>query len=87
MPYIVTASHKTGLDTRSMTRRSIIVGFRGGEGQARAEARALLDNDAARPTKGSPAEVGGLTASSLPLLDGIRTSELARGKTSVLYLS
>ena len=38
----VSASHQTGLDSRSMTRRSIIVGIRGGEGRARAEARALL---------------------------------------------
>ena len=30
------ASHQTGLDTRSMTRRSIIMGIRGGEGGSRA---------------------------------------------------
>ena len=42
----VSASHQTGLDTRSMTRRSIIVGFRGGEGRA----RALLDYAGHRPT-------------------------------------
>ena len=39
----VSASHQIGLDTRSMTRKSIIVGIRGGEGRARAAARALLD--------------------------------------------
>ena len=38
----VSASHQTGLDTRSMTRRSIKVGIRGGGGQARAEARVLV---------------------------------------------
>ena len=47
-PIFVTASHQTGLDTRSMTQRSIKVGIRGGGGRARAEARALLDYDAAR---------------------------------------
>ena len=36
------------------------------EGQVRAEARALLDYDAARPSEGGPAEAEGLTASSLP---------------------
>ena len=30
------ASHQTGLDTRSMTQRSIKVGIRGGGGQVRA---------------------------------------------------
>ena len=39
----VSASHQTGLDIRSMTRRSNIVGIRGGEGLARAEALTLLD--------------------------------------------
>ena len=65
----VTASHQTGLDTRSMTRRSIIVGVRGGKGRGRAEARARLDYDTTRPPEGGPAETGGLTASSLLLLD------------------
>ena len=37
------ASHQTELNTRSMTRRSIIVGIGGGEGRTRAEARGLLD--------------------------------------------
>ena len=67
----VAASHQTGSDTRSMTRRSIKVGI-WGEGWARAEDRALLDYDAARLPEGSPAETGGLTASSLPLLDRAR---------------
>ena len=58
-----------------MTRRSIKAGIRGEEGRARAEARALLDCDAARPPEGGPAEVGSLTASSLRLLDCARTSE------------
>ena len=40
----VSASYQTGLVTRSMTRRSIIVGIRGGKGRARAEARTLLDH-------------------------------------------
>ena len=31
----ISASHMTGLNTRSMIRRSIIVGVRGGEGLAR----------------------------------------------------
>ena len=59
--YVTTfrASHQTGLDTRSMTRRSIIVGFRREEGRARAEVRALLDYDAARPPECDPAEAGG----------------------------
>ena len=42
--------HQTGLDTRSMTRRSIIVGISGGEGQARTEAWAL--NGFAGPLSG-----------------------------------
>ena len=46
----VSASHQTGLDTRSMTRRPIIMGIRRGEGQAPAEARALQDNTNHRPT-------------------------------------
>ena len=41
-------------------------------------ASALLDYDAARPLEGGPAEAGGLTASSLPLLDCACTSEQAR---------
>ena len=65
----VAASHQTGLDTISMTRRSIKVGIRGGGGRSRAEARALLNYDAARPPKGGPPDVRDLTASSLPLLD------------------
>ena len=65
----VTASHQTGLDTRSMTRRSIKVGIRGEDSRTRAEARNLLDYDAARPPEGGPAKSGGLMASSQPLLD------------------
>ena len=38
----VSASHQTGLDPSSITRRSIIVGSRGGEDRAQSEARALL---------------------------------------------
>ena len=45
----VIASHQTGLDTRSMTQRSIIVGM-WGEGQALALARTLLDCADHRPT-------------------------------------
>ena len=41
-PIFVAASHQTVLDTRLMTRRSIKVGIREEECQARAEARALL---------------------------------------------
>ena len=37
-----------------MTRRSIKVGIKGGEGRARTEAQTLLDYDAARPPKGGP---------------------------------
>ena len=40
----VSASHQTGLDTRSMTQRLIIVDIKGGKSQARAKARALLDH-------------------------------------------
>ena len=39
----VTASHQTGLDTRSIAQRLIIVGFRGGEGRAWTEARTQLN--------------------------------------------
>ena len=46
----VAASHQTGLDTKSMTRRSIQVGIRGREGHARAEARTLLNYARHRPT-------------------------------------
>ena len=64
-----------------MTRQSIIVGVRGRDGRAWAEAWALLDCDAARPPEGSAAEAkaeaGGLTASSLPLLDYARSSSRA----------
>ena len=42
MPVFVAAFHQTGLDTRSMTRRSIKVDIRGGGGRARGEARALV---------------------------------------------
>ena len=52
------------------------MGFKGEEGRVRAEARALLDYDAARPPEGGPAEAEGLTASSLPLLDGAGLHEL-----------
>ena len=50
MTLFVSASHQTGLDTRSMTRRSIVVGFKGEESRARAKARALLDYTGYRPT-------------------------------------
>ena len=46
----VSASHLTGLDTRSMTQRSIIVDIRGGEGWAQAEAQPLFDYAAYWPT-------------------------------------
>ena len=46
-----------------------MMGVRGEKGWARTKARALLDYDAAHLTKGGPAKAGGLTASSLPLLD------------------
>ena len=42
-PIFVSASHHTGLDTRSITRKSIIVGIKGGEGRALAKERARLD--------------------------------------------
>ena len=54
------------------------VGVRGGEGRARAEPRALLNYDAARPPEGGPAEVGDLTTSNLPLLDCACTSGRAK---------
>ena len=38
----VPASLQIGLDAKSMTRRSIIVGFRGEEGWAQAEAQVLM---------------------------------------------
>ena len=65
----VTASHQTGLDTRSVTQRSIKVGIWREEGQAWA--------DVARPPKGSPAKARGLMASSLSLLDCACTSRWA----------
>ena len=46
----VSASHQTGLDTRSMTRRSIIVGIRGLDGRVWAVARALLNYAGHRPS-------------------------------------
>ena len=61
-------------------------GLEEGEGRARAEAPALLDYDAARPPEGGPAEVGGLTASSLPLLDCARTSGHAQELTGVVLI-
>ena len=57
-----------------MTRRSIIVGVKGREGQAWAKARAQLDYDAARPPGGGTADTSNLTASSLPSLDYALTS-------------
>ena len=48
--YLSQPPHQTGLDPRSMTRRSIIVGVRGGKGQAQAEAQALLDYGGHQPT-------------------------------------
>ena len=39
----VSVSHQTGLDTWSMTRRSVYSGVKGEGGQVRGEARALLD--------------------------------------------
>ena len=62
--------------SRLMTWRSIKVGIREGESQARVEARALLDYGAALPTEGGPAETGGLTALSMPLLDCARISNI-----------
>ena len=47
--------------------------IRGGGSQAQAEARALLGYNAARAPEGGPAEAGGLTASSVPLLDSTLT--------------
>ena len=46
----VSVSHQTGLETRSMTWRSIIVGIKAEESQARAEAWALIDYAGHRPT-------------------------------------
>ena len=39
----VTASHQTGLNTKSMTRRSILIGVEGKGSRARAETRTPLD--------------------------------------------
>ena len=44
------ASHQAGFDAKSMTRRSIILGFREEEGQEWAEVRALLDYRGHRST-------------------------------------
>ena len=82
----------TGPDTRSMTLRSIIVSIGGRGVRVWADARALLDYDAARPPKGGPAETGGLKASNLSLFDcptvqqsyadtGCRLEELTNPKT------
>ena len=61
----VSASYQTGLDTRSNTRRSIIVGLREGRGWDRAETRTLLDYAGHhRPPEGGPPEVGSLSASN-----------------------
>ena len=62
-------------DTRSMTRKSIIVAVKGGGSWAQAETQTLLDYAdhhhpaEGSPAEGSPAKAGGFTASSLPLLD------------------
>ena len=45
----VSASHQTGLDTRSMTQRSIIVGIRRGDNLSGAEAQAQLVYASHRP--------------------------------------
>ena len=46
----ITASRQTGLDTRSMTRSSIIEEIRGGQVRTRASAQALLGFAGHRPT-------------------------------------
>ena len=64
----VSASNQTGLDTRSMTRRSVIVGVKGGGGRVRAKTLTLLDYaDYYCPPEGGPAEAGDLLASNLSL--------------------
>ena len=52
----VAASHQTGLDTRSMTRRSTKVGIRGGKGRT----RALLDYKASRSSESGQPKPGTL---------------------------
>ena len=49
-PLFVSASHQIGLNTKSMTRKSIIVGVRIGEGRVLSEARGLLDYASNQPT-------------------------------------
>ena len=64
----VIASHRTGLDPRSMTRRSIIVGVEGGGCRAQAETRTLLDYAGHHcPSEVGPAEAGSLSNLSLTL--------------------
>ena len=54
----ISASHLTGHNPRSMTRRSIIVGVEERRGRAWAETRTLLDYAGHhRPPEGGPAEV------------------------------
>ena len=50
MALFVSASYLTGLDAKTMARKSIIEGIRGREGQARTEAQTLFDYIGHRPT-------------------------------------
>ena len=64
----VSASYQTGLDTRSMTRRSIIVGGEGRGGWARAKTWTLLDYACHNHLpEGGPAKARSLSASNLSL--------------------
>ena len=68
-PIFVSASHQTGLDTKSITWNSIKVGIRRGGGRAQAKTWALVTMMHLAPPKGGPAEAGDLMTSSQPLLD------------------
>ena len=60
--------HQAELDTRSLTRRSIIAGVEGGVGQARAETRTLLDYVGRhRSSEGGSVEAGSLSTKNLSL--------------------
>ena len=61
--------HQKGLNTRSMTWRSVTVGVEGEGGRARAETQTMLNYAGYhRAPEDSPAEAGNISASNLSLI-------------------